>query len=179
MKQALQFKPVAVGFSGLPARGLGERRARSTGRSSVKIVTMYLGPTKYDDTVIGQVGGPKDVNEYGQIIGNWVVADSNGKANILLQEVNDFPILKDYVTGFKKVVQQELPDLQDHRAEQHHRAARRPDRSGGRRGAAEGQEHQLRLERERAVPDRPAGRAGRCRPDQRQDLRPRAVTSAT
>ena len=109
MKQALDFNPVAVGFSGLP-RAVWESVVPLYRAKKVKIVTMYLGPTKYDDTVIGQVGGPKDVNQYGQIIGNWVVADSNGKAHILLQEVNDFPILKDYVTGFKEVVSKNCPD---------------------------------------------------------------------
>ncbi|HEY3258781.1 MAG TPA: substrate-binding domain-containing protein, partial [Pseudonocardiaceae bacterium] len=109
MKQALDFKPVAVGLTGLP-RAVWESAVPDYKAAGVKIVTGYLGPTQYDDTVIGQVGGPKDVNEYGQIIGNWVVADSNGAANILLQEVNDFPILKDYVTGFKDVVSKNCPN---------------------------------------------------------------------
>lgn len=108
LKQALDFNPVAVSFSGLP-RAVWESVVPLYRAKHVKIVTMYLGPTKYDDVVIGQVGGQKDVNEYGQIIGNWVVADSNGKANILLQEVNDFPILKDYVTGFKTIVSKDCP----------------------------------------------------------------------
>jgi ribose transport system substrate-binding protein len=107
-KQALQYNPVAVASSGLP-RAVWESVVPLYRAKKVKIVDMYIGATTYDDTVIGQVGGPKDVNEYGQIIANWVVADSNGKANILLQEVNDFPILKDYVTGFKQVVQKDCP----------------------------------------------------------------------
>jgi ribose transport system substrate-binding protein len=109
MKQALTFKPVAVGLSGLP-RAVWESEVPEYKAAGVKIVTGYLGPTQYDDTVIGQVGGSKDVQQYGQMIGNWVVADSDGKANILLEEVNDFPILKDFVTGFKDVVNQNCPD---------------------------------------------------------------------
>ncbi|WP_460606869.1 substrate-binding domain-containing protein [Jatrophihabitans fulvus] len=104
MKQALDFKPVAVSFSGLP-RAVYQSVIPEYRKAGVKMVTMYEGPTTYDDVLIGQVGGQKDVQEYGRIIGNWVVADSNGKANILLQEVNDFPILKDYVTGFKEAVE--------------------------------------------------------------------------
>ncbi len=109
MKQALQYNPVAVAFSGLP-RAVWESVVPEYKAKGVKIATMYLGPTKYDDTVIGQVGGPKDVQEYGRMIGDWTVADSAGKAHILLQEVNDFPILKDYVTGFKQVVSQDCPN---------------------------------------------------------------------
>lgn len=109
MMQALQYKPVAVAMSGLP-RAVWESVVPAYRKANVKILTMYLGPTQYDDTVIGQVGGPSDVQAYGEIIGNWVVADSNGKAHILLQEVNDFPILKDYVTGFKRAVKENCPD---------------------------------------------------------------------
>ena len=109
LKQALDFNPVAVSFSGLP-RAVWDSVVPAYRKAGVKIVTMYLGPTDYDDVVIGQVGGTKDVKEYGQIIGNWVVADSGGKANILLQEVNDFPILKDYVIGFKKAISDNCAD---------------------------------------------------------------------
>jgi len=109
LKQALDFKPTAVGLTGLP-RAVWESVVPDYKAAGVKIVTGYLGPTQYDETVIGQVGGPKDVNAYGQMIGNWVVADSDGKANVLLQEVNDFPILKDYVTGFKAAVSAGCPD---------------------------------------------------------------------
>lgn len=109
LKQALDFKPVAVSFSGLP-RAVWDSVVPDYRKAGVKIVTMYLGPTKYDDVVIGQVGGAKDVDAYGRIIADWVIADSRGKAHILLQEVNDFPVLKDYVTGFKTVIKENCPD---------------------------------------------------------------------
>lgn len=108
LKQALNYNPVAVSFSGLP-RAVWESVVPLYRQKHVKIVTMYLGPTQYDDVVIGQVGGPKDVNQYGRMIGDWVISDSNGQANVLLQEVNDFPILKDYVTGFKAELSEKCP----------------------------------------------------------------------
>lgn len=109
LKQALDFKPTAVSFSGLP-RAVWDSVVPAYRKAGVKIVTMYLGPTKYDDVVIGQVGGSKDVQGNGAIIANWVIADSKGKAHILLEEVNDFPVLKDYVIGFKATIKQNCPD---------------------------------------------------------------------
>lgn len=103
MKQALLFHPVAVGLSGLP-RAVWQSVIPAYQAAGVKIVTGYLGPTKYDSTVLGQVGAVSDVTEYGQMIGNWIVADSKGNAHILLETVNDFPILVSYATGLKQVV---------------------------------------------------------------------------
>jgi ribose transport system substrate-binding protein len=109
MKQALQFKPTAVGLSGLP-RAVWQSVIPAYQAAGVKIVTGYLGPTTYDSTVLGQVGAVSDVTEYGQMIGNWIVADSKGSAHILLETVNDFPILISYATGLKQVVAQNCPD---------------------------------------------------------------------
>ena len=108
MKQALQYKPVAVGLSGLP-RAVWQSIIPAYKAANVKIVTGYIGPMQYDDTVIGQVGGSSDVAQYGQIIANWVISDSNGKANILLQNVNDFPVLKVYSDAFTATVKARCP----------------------------------------------------------------------
>ena len=64
-------------------------------------MTGYIGTIPYDDTIIGQVGSSPDVKNNGEMIANWVVADSEGKANVLLQSVNDFPILKVFSDSFK------------------------------------------------------------------------------
>src|SRR5262249_13046457 len=69
--------------------------------AGIPIVTGYIGTFPYDDTVIGQVGSSPDVQDNGNIIANWVVADSGGKANVLLESVNDFPILKVFSDTFK------------------------------------------------------------------------------
>jgi ribose transport system substrate-binding protein len=109
MKQALQDKPAAVGLSGLPP-AVWQNVIPDYKAAGVPIVTGYIGTIPYDDTIIGQVGSSPDVEKNGQMIGNWVVADSDGKANVLLQSVNDFPILKVFSDSFKKTVADNCPD---------------------------------------------------------------------
>jgi ribose transport system substrate-binding protein len=109
MKQALQDKPAAVGLSGLPP-AVWQNVIPDYKAAGVPIVTGYIGTIPYDDTIIGQVGSSPDVGKNGQMIGNWVVADSDGKANVLLQSVNDFPILKVFSDSFKKTVADNCPD---------------------------------------------------------------------
>jgi ribose transport system substrate-binding protein len=109
LKQALQFKPVAVALSAQP-RAVWQSVIPEYKAAGVPIVTGFLGQTLYDDTVIGQVGGPKDISQNGKIIGNWVAADSNGKAKILVETVNDFPIVRDFSTGFGDTIKKNCPD---------------------------------------------------------------------
>jgi ribose transport system substrate-binding protein len=109
MKQALQDKPAAVGLSGLPP-AVWQNVIPDYKAAGIPIVTGYIGTIPYDDTIIGQVGSSPDVEKNGQMIGNWVVADSDGKANVLLQSVNDFPILKVFSDSFKKTVADNCPD---------------------------------------------------------------------
>jgi len=109
MKQALQDKPTAVGLSGLPP-AVWQTVLPDYKSAGIPIVTGYIGTIPYDDTIIGQVGSSPDVTSNGEMIANWVVADSDGKANVLLQSVNDFPILKVFSDSFKAKTAELCPD---------------------------------------------------------------------
>ena len=109
MKQALQDKPAAVGLSGLPP-AVWQTVLPDYKSAGIPIVTGYIGTIPYDDTIIGQVGSSPDVTTNGEMISNWVVADSDGKANVLLQSVNDFPILKVFSDSFKAKTAELCPD---------------------------------------------------------------------
>ena len=109
MKQALQDKPTAVGLSGLPP-AVWQTVLPDYKSAGIPIVTGYIGTIPYDDTIIGQVGSSPDVTTNGEMIANWVVADSDGKANVLLQSVNDFPILKVFSDSFKAKTAELCPD---------------------------------------------------------------------
>jgi ribose transport system substrate-binding protein len=109
MKQALQDKPTAVGLSGLPP-AVWQTVLPDYKSAGIPIVTGYIGTMPYDDTIIGQVGSSPDVTTNGEMIANWVVADSDGKANVLLQSVNDFPILKVFSDSFKAKTAELCPD---------------------------------------------------------------------
>ena len=109
MRQALNDKPAAVGVTGLPPAVwqpvLAEYKA-----AGIPIVLGHIGTVPYDDTIIGQTNSSPDVAQVGKMLANWVVADSDGKANALLQSVNDFPILKVMSDSFKANMAELCPD---------------------------------------------------------------------
>jgi ribose transport system substrate-binding protein len=109
MKQALQDDPTAVGVTGLPP-AVWQNVIADYKAAGVPIVTGYIGDQEYDDTLIGQVGGSPDVKAYADMIANWVVADSDGSAKVLLQSVNDFPILKVFSDEYKAKTEELCPD---------------------------------------------------------------------
>ncbi|CAI7979670.1 Sugar ABC transporter substrate-binding protein [Frankia sp. Hr75.2] len=108
LKQALNFKPTAVGVSAIPL-ATWQTVLPAYKAAGTVIVTAFLGQQKYDDTLIGQAGAAKDSEQSGQYIGNWVVADSKGQAHILLETVNDYPIVHDFNTGVETTVKQNCP----------------------------------------------------------------------
>jgi ribose transport system substrate-binding protein len=101
MKQALQFKPVAVSFSGIP-QAVWKGVIPSFQSAGVKIVPIVTGPLETpSDTVPVTVG---DFTSMGEALGNYVIAQSQGKGHALLVDVPAFPILTGYVTGAKKAL---------------------------------------------------------------------------
>jgi ribose transport system substrate-binding protein len=108
MNKALQYHPVAVGVSGLP-REVWQSVIPAYKAAGVAIVTGFVGPTKYDDTVIGQVGAVSDFGLYGKMLGSWIVADSKGSGHILLQTVSGFAILKSFSDELNAVISKDCP----------------------------------------------------------------------
>lgn len=95
MKQALQYKPVAVALSGLP-EAVWATEIPAYKAAGVPIIVAYVGPQQISFPVIANIGGPPDISQNGRFIANWFIANSNGKGRALLYNVNDFPILKTF-----------------------------------------------------------------------------------
>ena len=109
LNQALLDKPAAVGLSGLPS-AVWSSVIPKYKAANIPIVTGYIGPQDNTFPIIGQVGGSPDVQAYADMIANWAVADSNGQAKILLQSVNDYPILKVFSDEYKAKTAALCPD---------------------------------------------------------------------
>jgi ribose transport system substrate-binding protein len=104
MKQALKTKPAGVALSGLP-RAVWESVVPAYQAAKVPIVIGYIGGgDNVKDPVIGEIGGDLDVTEYGDMIAQWFIADSQAKGKAVLSSVNDFPVLKTFSTSFKASV---------------------------------------------------------------------------
>jgi ribose transport system substrate-binding protein len=106
LQEALRLNPTAVALSGLP-RAVWESAATAYSEAGVPIVIGYVGGgDNVGDPIIGEVGGDADVQEYGEMIGNWFIADSDAQGNAVLLSVNDFPVLKTFSDSFKETVEE-------------------------------------------------------------------------
>jgi ribose transport system substrate-binding protein len=108
LKQALQYHPAAVGFSGLPeatwASVLPAYKA-----AGVPIVVFAVEPVTIDNEVIADFNGAADNEHYGQMLADWFIADSGGKGHALLVNVNAFVVLQDFSDAFRATVAKNCP----------------------------------------------------------------------
>lgn len=105
MQEALRLNPAAVAVTGLP-RAVWESAATAYKEAGVPVIVGYIGGgNNVADPIIGEVGGDADVTEYGEMIGNWFIADSDAKGKAVLLSVNDFPVLKTFSDSFKATVE--------------------------------------------------------------------------
>jgi ribose transport system substrate-binding protein len=107
MKQALELDPVAVGIPSQP-QAVWQGVIPDYMAAGVPIVSTFVGPMEYDDTVIGQIGA--DQTKYGEMLANWVIADSGGQAHVVYQTVSAFTILDSNAKGFTDTMEENCPD---------------------------------------------------------------------
>lgn len=108
MNQALQYKPVAVAFTGVPY-ALWASEVPIFKKAGVILIPAELGPITISPTVPAEVGGPKDIYATGVVIGNWFIADSKGTGKALLFNVPQAAILNSFTEGFTSVVKKGCP----------------------------------------------------------------------
>lgn len=104
-KLALNYHPTAVGLSGLP-EAVWSSVIPSYQKAGVAIVAGYVGPIPLNSTVIGNVSGPKDGAETGQILANWFIGNSAGQGHALNVRTDELPYLKTFSDSFQSYVQQ-------------------------------------------------------------------------
>jgi ribose transport system substrate-binding protein len=107
MKQALTYHPIAVGEPSIP-QALWQSVVPEYKATGVLIVPSFVGAMKYDDTVIGQAGA-NDTAKSAEILANWAIADSGGKAHVLLETVNDFPVVAPFAAAYKDTLEKNCP----------------------------------------------------------------------
>jgi len=109
MRQALEeHDPYAVVVGGTP-QAVWQSVVPEYEAAGVKIVGNFVGPMEYDETVIGQSAAGANIL-WGEILANWVIADSGGNANVLLQTLNDFPVVKEGHDSFLATMEENCPE---------------------------------------------------------------------
>ena len=109
MRQALDdYDPHAVVVGGTP-QAVWQSVVPEYEAAGVKIVGNFVGPMEYDDTVIGQSAAGLNT-QWSEMLANWVIADSGGDAQVLLQTVNDFPVCKEGHDSFIATIEENCPE---------------------------------------------------------------------
>lgn len=105
MKQALQYKPYAVSFSG-EAEPVWASEISSYKSAGVFIIPVVIGPLTTTSTIAANIG---DFTAGGVTLGNWFINDSGGTGHALLVDVPTFPVLTEYINGMKQAISKNCP----------------------------------------------------------------------
>ena len=99
MDQSLSYKPVAVAFTS-PPYAIWSQKVAEFKAAGVPLIPSFTGDVPIDSTIIANPASTEYAELNGQILANWVIADSKASANVLSVSVNDFPYLAGTTKGF-------------------------------------------------------------------------------
>lgn len=109
MTSALQYKPVAVSFAGLP-EAVWSSEIPAYKAAEVAIIPVAVGPLTTDSTVIANVDDASTELLSGQLVGNWFVTQTAAKpGNVLVVSYPDVPVLSSTASGITQTVASGCP----------------------------------------------------------------------
>jgi ribose transport system substrate-binding protein len=109
MKQALQYHPYVVSFSGTP-EAVWSSEIPAYQAAGVKIIPIVIGPIAATTaTVPVEIG---DFTSSGTALANWFIADSGGTGSALVFNIPAFPVLTQVATGIKNQIKTACPKCQ-------------------------------------------------------------------
>jgi ribose transport system substrate-binding protein len=106
MKTALRYHPVAVSLSGIP-QALWQSEIPAYQAAGVPIIPQQTGPVSTSATV--PVNEGDDSSVVGKIVGNWFIANSDGKGKALVVDIPDFGYLKEITTSMDSTISAGCP----------------------------------------------------------------------
>jgi ribose transport system substrate-binding protein len=109
MKQALQYHPYAVTFSGTP-EAIWSSEIPAYRAAGAKIIPIVIGPlSSVSATVPVEIG---DFTSSGTALGDWFIADSGGKGDALVFNIPAFPVLTQVADGIQNAIKSGCPGCQ-------------------------------------------------------------------
>ncbi|WP_459986020.1 sugar ABC transporter substrate-binding protein [Nocardioides sp. AN3] len=108
---ALALKPAPLGIvvSGYPKVTFAKQLAEAKSKGIAVISEATTDPAGTGDGIVGLVNGPSQVRIWGKDVAAQVVADSNGKAKVAMFSISAYPILGEFVKGFKEALSEWCP----------------------------------------------------------------------
>jgi ribose transport system substrate-binding protein len=105
----LQPAPLGIEVSGYPKVTFAAQLAEAKKRGIAVVSESTTDQPGTDDGIVALLDGPSQVQLWGKAIAAKVVADSNGKAQVAMVSVSAYPILGEFVTGFKNALKEWCP----------------------------------------------------------------------
>jgi ribose transport system substrate-binding protein len=95
-QQAIDAGVDYIATSGLPLAAIEEQVAQAKA-AGIPIFEVYStdAPGGDENNLFSQIGGSASVGVGGDVLADWVIADSGGDANVVFVTIRDFPILVD------------------------------------------------------------------------------------
>src|SRR5262245_4883166 len=94
------------------APALYKEQAQAAKAKGIKILSCYdtTVPDPANSNIYTQCGDTSFVEKTGPLMADWAIVDSNGKANVLIVNIPDFPVLQAEVKAYKDEMQKDCPD---------------------------------------------------------------------
>lgn len=111
LREALQYDPVAVTIPGIPPDTGWNAVFPEYEEAGVPIIVSFMNEIPLDGPIQGNVAdGTVWRTNSADIIANWIIADSGGKAHVLNQRVDPFSGVKAFSDQVAKVLEEKCPD---------------------------------------------------------------------
>jgi ribose transport system substrate-binding protein len=106
---ALERKPDGIVISGIPAQvykqNLDAAKAQGIPVVSLSVIDEATGMD--GNGIIATINQAKQTERFGELVGNWIVADDNGKgSDVAVFTVANFPTLKPFAETVKRIVKE-------------------------------------------------------------------------
>ena len=110
-QQAIDAGADFIASSG-EAPALYKAQAEAAKAKGIKILSCFdtTVPDPATTNIYTQCGDTTFVQKTGPLMANWAIADSNGKANVLIVNIPDFPVLQAEVAAYKAEMEKNCPD---------------------------------------------------------------------
>ena len=110
--QALALNPSAIVISGIPLAvwQTSADKAKAAGVPVLNISSTDKATGVDGNGIVATINGAAVTGGMGEMTGNFAVADSDGKANVALFTVPDFPTLKPWADETQKAIKANCPD---------------------------------------------------------------------
>lgn len=105
----LQPAPIGIEVSGYPKVTFAAQLAEAQKRGIAVVSESTTDAPSTGDGIVALLDGPSQVQLWGKAIAAQVVADSDGKAQVAMVSVSAYPILGEFVKGFKDAFSQWCP----------------------------------------------------------------------